>query len=212
MPRLLVVVASTRPGRAGGAIGTWFTDIARAHSGFEVDVADLAELDLPFHDEPAHPRLGQYEHEHTKRWSAQVDRRRRRGVRDARIQLLVQRAAEERLRLPAQRVEVQAGRLRQLRRRLRRNARRAAVQAGRDDADDAARPDAGRADQLQPAPAPTESSSRTPAPKALPRRCSTSSPASRRRSRPSADAPTVVSSGLSGQLQLTTEATTDHCR
>jgi NAD(P)H-dependent FMN reductase len=73
MPRLLVVVASTRPGRAGGAIGTWFTDVARAHSGFDVDVADLAELDLPFHNEPAHPRLGQYEHEHTKRWSAQVD-------------------------------------------------------------------------------------------------------------------------------------------
>jgi NAD(P)H-dependent FMN reductase len=73
MPRLLVVVASTRPGRAGGAIGTWFADIARAHSGFDVDVADLAELDLPFHNEPAHPRLGQYKHEHTKRWSAQVD-------------------------------------------------------------------------------------------------------------------------------------------
>lgn len=73
VPRLLVVIASTRPGRAGRAIGDWFVDVARAHSGFEVDVADLAELDLPFHDEPAHPRLGQYEHEHTKRWSAQVD-------------------------------------------------------------------------------------------------------------------------------------------
>jgi NAD(P)H-dependent FMN reductase len=72
MPRLLVVIASTRPGRAGRAIGDWFVDVARAHSGFEVDVADLAELNLPFHDEPTHPRLGRYEHEHTQRWSAQV--------------------------------------------------------------------------------------------------------------------------------------------
>ncbi len=73
MPNLLVIIASTRPGRAGRAIGDWFVDVATAHSGFQVDVADLAELDLPFHDEAAHPRLGQYEHEHTKRWSAQVD-------------------------------------------------------------------------------------------------------------------------------------------
>ena len=72
MPRLLVVIASTRPGRAGRAIGDWFAEAARAHNGFEVDVADLAELDLPFHDEPAHPRLGQYEHDHTRRWSEQV--------------------------------------------------------------------------------------------------------------------------------------------
>lgn len=73
MPRLLIVIASTRPGRIGPAIGAWFADRARTHGGFEVDVADLAELALPFHDEPAHPRLGRYEHEHTRRWSAQVD-------------------------------------------------------------------------------------------------------------------------------------------
>jgi NAD(P)H-dependent FMN reductase len=71
-PRLLVVIASTRPGRAGRAIGDWFSSVARDHGGFDVEVADLAELNLPFHDEPTHPRLGAYEHDHTKRWSAQV--------------------------------------------------------------------------------------------------------------------------------------------
>lgn len=35
---------------------------------------DLAELDLPFMDEPRHPRFAQYEHEHTRRWSATVSR------------------------------------------------------------------------------------------------------------------------------------------
>jgi NAD(P)H-dependent FMN reductase len=35
---------------------------------------DLAEVDLPFMDEPNHPRLQQYEHDHTRRWSATVAR------------------------------------------------------------------------------------------------------------------------------------------
>ncbi|RYG47148.1 NADPH-dependent oxidoreductase [bacterium] len=34
---------------------------------------DLAEVGLPLFDESRHPRLRQYEHEHTKRWSAIVD-------------------------------------------------------------------------------------------------------------------------------------------
>jgi NAD(P)H-dependent FMN reductase len=72
MPRLLVVIASTRPQRAGLPIANWFLEQARAHGGFEIDVADLKELDLPLIDEPHHPRLQKYEKEHTKRWSAQV--------------------------------------------------------------------------------------------------------------------------------------------
>jgi len=36
-------------------------------------VLDLAEINLPFFDEPNHPRLRQYVHEHTKAWSARVD-------------------------------------------------------------------------------------------------------------------------------------------
>ena len=73
MPRLLVVIGSTRPGRAGLPIAEWFAERARDHGGFEVDVADLAELALPLLDEPNHPRLGRYVHQHTKDWSARVD-------------------------------------------------------------------------------------------------------------------------------------------
>jgi NAD(P)H-dependent FMN reductase len=72
MPRLQVVIASTRPGRVGLPVGRWFGGRARAHGAFEVEVADLLELDLPFMDEPNHPRLGQYTHQHTKDWSAKV--------------------------------------------------------------------------------------------------------------------------------------------
>ncbi len=72
MPRLLTVIASTRPQRAGLPIANWFLEQAKAHRRFEVDVADLKEMDLPLIDEPQHPRLQKYEKEHTKRWSAQV--------------------------------------------------------------------------------------------------------------------------------------------
>jgi NAD(P)H-dependent FMN reductase len=72
MPTLMIVIASTRPGRVGLPVGRWFEGRARAHGGFEVEVADLAELRLPFMDEPNHPRLGEYTKQHTKDWSARV--------------------------------------------------------------------------------------------------------------------------------------------
>jgi NAD(P)H-dependent FMN reductase len=72
-PTLMIVIASTRPGRIGLPVGEWFAAQARAHGGFDVDVADLAEIDLPFMDEPKHPRLREYEHQHTKDWSAEVE-------------------------------------------------------------------------------------------------------------------------------------------
>jgi NAD(P)H-dependent FMN reductase len=73
MPKLLVVVASTRPGRVGPVVADWFVPRAQDHAGFEVEVADLARLNLPMMDEPHHPRLKRYEHEHTKNWSAIVE-------------------------------------------------------------------------------------------------------------------------------------------
>lgn len=73
MPTLQIIIASTRPGRVGLPVGRWFEQRARAHGGFELDVVDLAELKLPFMDEPNHPRLREYTHKHTKDWSARVD-------------------------------------------------------------------------------------------------------------------------------------------
>ena len=52
----------------------WIADRAQAQTGFDVEVADLAELNLPLFDEPEHPRLGRYTRQHTKDWSAIVDR------------------------------------------------------------------------------------------------------------------------------------------
>lgn len=72
MPRLMILVASTRPGRVGPAVGRFVETEARRDGRFEIDYTDLAEVALPFLDEPEHPRLGKYQHEHTRRWGARV--------------------------------------------------------------------------------------------------------------------------------------------
>ncbi|MDB5213026.1 MAG: NADPH-dependent reductase [Myxococcaceae bacterium] len=75
MPRMLklhVIVASMRPGRIGLPIGNWAHERAKAHGKFDVTLIDLKEVNLPMMDEPKHPRFQQYEHAHTKAWSATI--------------------------------------------------------------------------------------------------------------------------------------------
>ncbi|MEM1398477.1 MAG: NAD(P)H-dependent oxidoreductase [Pseudomonadota bacterium] len=67
--RLNIIVASTRPGRAGIAIGKWFHSVAEAHGGFDAHLVDLAEYELPVFDEPGFPSSGKHVHDHTKRWA-----------------------------------------------------------------------------------------------------------------------------------------------
>lgn len=74
MPHLQVVGVSTREDPKGPAVTDWFLERARAHGKFDIEVVDLRTIDLPLFDEPRHPRLRQYEHEHTKAWSATVER------------------------------------------------------------------------------------------------------------------------------------------
>jgi NAD(P)H-dependent FMN reductase len=74
MLRLHVVIASTRESRMGPVVADWFLEQARRHGKFQLERVDLQEVNLPLFDEPKHPRFRQYEHEHTKRWSAIVDR------------------------------------------------------------------------------------------------------------------------------------------
>lgn len=71
-PVLHVLICSTRPGRGGPAVAHWVAEAAAANGLFDVKLVDLAEFKLPVFDEPEHPRLRKYQHEHTKRWSASV--------------------------------------------------------------------------------------------------------------------------------------------
>jgi NAD(P)H-dependent FMN reductase len=74
VPTLTIVVASTRDGRAGLPVAEWFCTRAQAHGRFAAELVDLKQVNLPLFDEPHHPRLQKYEHEHTKQWSALVQR------------------------------------------------------------------------------------------------------------------------------------------
>ena len=68
MPRLSLIIASTRPQRIGHQIAEWVLEAVPAD--FEVSIHDLREIGLPFLDEPGQPADGNYAHEHTRRWSA----------------------------------------------------------------------------------------------------------------------------------------------
>ncbi len=70
--KLHTIIASTRPGRVGPAVASWFHGFAQHHGGFDPVLVDLDGFKLPVYDEPVHPRFQKYEHEHTRRWSASV--------------------------------------------------------------------------------------------------------------------------------------------
>jgi NAD(P)H-dependent FMN reductase len=69
----MIVVGSVRPGRVGLPIAEWVRAEATKTGKFEIDFADLAQIALPFMDEPNHPRLHKYTKQHTIDWGARVD-------------------------------------------------------------------------------------------------------------------------------------------
>jgi NAD(P)H-dependent FMN reductase len=77
-PHPQIIIGSTRPGRRGAAVGTWFYDLAVRHDKFGVELIDLAEVNLPLLDEPLQP--GRALHPGTHPASKQ-DRQSRSGVR-----------------------------------------------------------------------------------------------------------------------------------
>ena len=70
--KLLVITASTREQRIGHLLADWAVEQVGAHGKFQPELADLKAINLPMLDEPNHPRFGNYQHAHTKAWSATV--------------------------------------------------------------------------------------------------------------------------------------------
>ncbi|MEO5790077.1 NAD(P)H-dependent oxidoreductase [Gelidibacter sp.] len=71
--QLKIIIGSTRPTRKGPIVADWFLKIAQQHPNFDVELLDLKEINLPFMDEPEHPRLQKYTKAHTKKWSKTID-------------------------------------------------------------------------------------------------------------------------------------------
>lgn len=73
MYQLKIITSTVRPSRKGPIVTDWIAQKARQHKSFQVEVLDLKEINLPLMDEPLHPRLKQYEQEHTRKWSAKIE-------------------------------------------------------------------------------------------------------------------------------------------
>jgi NAD(P)H-dependent FMN reductase len=71
--KIAVIIGSTRPGRNGKQVADWVFTRAKARTGADYELVDLADFPLPHLDEALPPALGQYAGEHTKAWAAKID-------------------------------------------------------------------------------------------------------------------------------------------
>lgn len=78
--RIGVIIGSTRPGRNGEKVATWFMDQVTAHqegsasNGVTYELVDLAAFDLPLLSEPTVPGAanGEYENPATITWAEKI--------------------------------------------------------------------------------------------------------------------------------------------
>lgn len=70
--KIQIILGSTRPGRAGEAVAKWALETASKESDVEFELVDIQDYNLPLLDEPMPPMMSQYQHEHTKKWSAKI--------------------------------------------------------------------------------------------------------------------------------------------
>jgi NAD(P)H-dependent FMN reductase len=72
LPRVAIIVGSTRPGRLGESVARWVFDIASRREDAAFELVDLAQYPLPHLDEPIPPSVGRYAQEHTKAWATKI--------------------------------------------------------------------------------------------------------------------------------------------
>lgn len=73
MHQLKIITSTTRPTSKGIAVARWILERALKDESFETELLELASINLPFLNEPEHPRLQRYVHNHTKQWSEKIN-------------------------------------------------------------------------------------------------------------------------------------------
>ena len=73
-PLVQILIASTRPNRAGEPTARWVAEQTAAGGVFDIEVVDLAEIDLPMLAEPGHPSERDYQMASTRAFSEVIDR------------------------------------------------------------------------------------------------------------------------------------------
>ncbi|MEV6038639.1 NAD(P)H-dependent oxidoreductase [Nonomuraea sp. NPDC052116] len=79
MIQIAIILGSTRPGRRVEDVARWVAEAAGRHPAVktgeaDLELVDIADYELPLLDEPAPAVIGYYQHAHTKRWAATIDR------------------------------------------------------------------------------------------------------------------------------------------
>ncbi len=72
MPKIAIILGSTRPGRNGAAVAEWVLDIAKQRDDAEYELVDIADYKLPHLDEAMPPAMGQYSQPHTLAWAEKI--------------------------------------------------------------------------------------------------------------------------------------------
>jgi NAD(P)H-dependent FMN reductase len=72
MTTIGIILGTTRPGRVGPQIAEWIQKTADAREDANFELVDIADYALPLFDEPRSPRMGAYEHDHTRAWAAKI--------------------------------------------------------------------------------------------------------------------------------------------
>src|SRR3954451_18305175 len=55
--KLVIIVGSVREGRFGPVVASWVAEEARVHGGFDVEVVDLADIEIPLSLPAASPKF-----------------------------------------------------------------------------------------------------------------------------------------------------------
>jgi NAD(P)H-dependent FMN reductase len=72
MPRIAIILGSTRPNRNGEQVAQWVLEQALRRDDADFELIDLRDFPLPHLDEGLPPSLGQYEQDHTKAWAQTI--------------------------------------------------------------------------------------------------------------------------------------------
>jgi len=70
--RIALITGSTRPGRKSLDVARWVHGIASQRTDAQFDIVDIADYNLPLHDEAAPPMMKKYTHPHTLKWSETI--------------------------------------------------------------------------------------------------------------------------------------------
>lgn len=70
--KIAIIVGTNRPARIGRKVADWAINQLPQQEGVVYELIDIAEVNLPFLNEPKLPSAGDYAHEHTRKWSEKI--------------------------------------------------------------------------------------------------------------------------------------------